>query len=68
MHSAMNNSGPEQKRIQAAHLQDMADRKHERAVKLAGLVGHAAAHQHIWETGTSAEDYLAKLGFDLTKI
>lgn len=64
----MKTRGEDQKAMQAARLKEMAGWKHERALTMANLIGRAAAQQNVWRTSESAEDYLARLGFDLTKI
>lgn len=58
----------EQLAQQKERLAQIAANKHDRAVTLASLVGKAAARQNIWYAGESAEDYLVRVGFDLTKI
>lgn len=68
MRSDFNLSANEQKLEQANRLAALANAKHERALTLANIIGRAAAQQNVWRTVESAEDYLGRLGIDLTKI
>lgn len=57
-----------QRNEQQARLAALAATRHEKLAGFAGLVGKAAAKQDVWLTPETAEEYLTRLGFDLTKI
>lgn len=64
----MNASANAQINEQQHRLKEMAVAKHQRVAALAGIIGRAAAKQTIWPVADTAEEYLERLGIDLTKI